>query len=147
MSSPDSAIVSSVTPLRANLSLCENITIGLQYTKKISSDHAFELIECVLRKLDLDPSIYNKRDDELTYTQRFIGKFLRIAVTGKRKIIIERPSLLLPDVHYPNYLNDFFLKISRKPSCSVLNATAEYSVIDYEWNRCIWPKRTQPNEY
>jgi len=132
---PHGALISNDIPLRANLSLYENISAGLQFSGA-DMEESTEGVFCLLNALGAYLAL-NKRDDQLSSTERFIGKFLRVAVMKYQIILIERPALLLPDVSYATYLREFLSKIS-DARCKILPKAPKCCIIEYEWNRHMW---------
>jgi len=123
--------------LRANLSLLENISIGMQYRRNLSNEVAINLTSCLLEKMMMIRSA-NKRVEKLTHSEIFVGKFFRAATTNVENIIIDRPALLLPDVRYSDFLIFMANTLAAEPRCEVLKKLPKCTVIDYEWNKSIW---------
>ena len=129
---PQAALVSDTLPLRANLSVLENITVVLQYRTNTyfgeADDVAWELIKLLRRDACAD-----KRDPDLTYEERFVAKLLRAVILKPALIMIDRPAQLLPDTHYPFFLND---------TLHALNGQFEQCwIIDYTWNKPLYANR------
>lgn len=128
----DAAWVSPDLPLRANLSLLENIAIGLQYRLGLPSDSAQARSWGLLEQAGLETQAH-QRDCDLGYSARFAGKFLRALVSEPPCIVIDRPALLLPDVPYTHWLPAFLDRLNapdpKLPPCHVL---------DYTWNQPLW---------
>ena len=123
--------------MRANLSLIENISIGMQYRKNLSGKDATRLTSCLLEKMKMTPNA-NKRMEELSDCEIFVGKFFRAATTNVENIIIDKPALLLPDVRYSDFIIFILNVLATEPRCEVLNKLPKCIVIDYEWNKSIW---------
>lgn len=70
-----------------------------------------------------------RRNDDLSFKERFATKFLRAWATDPVAIVIERPALLLPDVPYARWLPEFLEKMAPLPPCHI---------VEYEWNRVLW---------
>lgn len=126
------ALVSETQPLRANLSVLENITVALQYRTNTyigeANDIAWNLLNLVNRTNSAE-----KRDPDLDYEERFVAKLLRAVVLQPPLILIDRPAQLLPDTNYPFYLNATLLALEGKfEQCWIL---------DYAWNKPLYESR------
>lgn len=128
----DAAWVSPDLPLRANLSLLENIAIALQYRLNLPSDNAQARSWALLEQTELT-AYAHQRDCDLAYSVRFAGKFLRALVSEPPRLVIDRPALLLPDIPYPRWLPAFLDRLNGVqpplPPCLAL---------DYTWNQVLW---------
>jgi len=129
---PQAVLVSESLPLRANLSVLENLTIVLQFRTNTyigeANDTAWKLLtqagytECA-----------EQRDPDLSYEERFVAKLLRAMVLTPPIIMIDRPAQLLPDTHYPFFLNRLLLALERHfEQCWIL---------DYAWNAPLYSSR------
>ena len=129
---PQAVLVSESLPLRANLSVLENLTIVLQFRTNTyigeANDTAWKLLtqagyaECA-----------EQRDPDLSYEERFVAKLLRAMVLTPPIIMIDRPAQLLPDTHYPFFLNRLLLALEgRFEQCWIL---------DYAWNAPLYSSR------
>jgi ABC-type lipoprotein export system ATPase subunit len=130
---PEAIVVSEELPLRANLSVLENITMVLQYRTNTyigeANDTAWKLLNQVGHA-----GCAERRDPELNYEERFITKLLRAVVLDPPLILIDRPAQLLPDTHYPHFLNRILLALEgRFGQCWIL---------DYAWNAPLYSNRT-----
>jgi ABC-type lipoprotein export system ATPase subunit len=126
------ALVSEDLPLRANLSVMENITTVLQFRTNSyigeANDIAWEMLALVGHT-----DCAQKRDPELTSEERFVAKLLRAAVLRPPLILIDRPAQLLPDTHYPFFLNRTLLALQgRFEQCLI---------VDYAWNAPLYSHR------
>lgn len=131
-SGSDFALVSEEMPLRANLSVIENIAIVPQYRANMAYNQAADIAWNLLGKLARTDCAF-KRDPDLSREERFLAKLLRAAVGSPSIIIIDRPALLLPDIHYPP-----FVEASLKALDDVLN---ECWIVDYAWNEPLYAPR------
>jgi ABC-type lipoprotein export system ATPase subunit len=124
--------VSDTLPLRANLSVLENIAIVPQYRQNMpfaaASDEAWDLLAhlgctgCAL-----------KRDPDLSHEERFIAKLLRALILTPPIILIDRPAQLLPDTHYPPFLVATLDRLEgRFEQCWI---------VDYAWNEPLYAPR------
>jgi ABC-type polar amino acid transport system ATPase subunit len=129
---PEAIVVSENLPLRANLSVLENITVVLQYRTNTyigeANDAAWKLLTLVGHT-----ECAEHRDPDLTYEQRFVAKLLRAIVLAPPMILIDRPAQLLPDTYYPFFLNRSLLALEgRFEQCWIL---------DYAWNAPLYNSR------
>ena len=129
---PQAILVSESLPLRANLSVLENLTVVLQFRTNTyigeANDTAWKLLtlagytECA-----------EQRDPDLTYEERFVAKLLRAIVLTPPTILIDRPAHMLPDTNYPFFLNRLLLALEgRFEQCLIL---------DYAWNAVLYNSR------
>ena len=128
---PKAALVSEDLPLRANLSVMENITVVLQFRTNSyigeANDIAWELLT-----LTGHTDCAQKRDPELSTEERFIAKLLRAVVGAPPLIVIDRPAQLLPDTNYPYFLNRTLLALQGKFEQCI--------IVDYAWNAPLYSK-------
>ncbi|MGQ9686193.1 MAG: hypothetical protein ACUVT2_07820 [Thiobacillaceae bacterium] len=126
---PQAALVADELPLRANLSVLENIAIVPQYRQNLSYQAAADQAWTLLAKLG-QTGCALKRDPALTCVERFAAKLLRAVISQPPIILIDRPALLLPDIHYPPYLE------------ATLQALADdcrdCRILDYAWNAPLY---------
>lgn len=125
-------MVSAEMPLRANLSVLENIAIVPQYRENMDYDHAANRAWALLERTSSTECAL-KRDPDLSYEERFIAKLLRAVIVSPPIILIERPALLLPDCPYPAMLE------------RTLDALAadfnQCWIVDYQWNEPLYAPR------
>ncbi len=129
---PEAMLVSENLPLRANLSVLENITVVLQFRTNTyigeANDTAWKLLTQVGHT-----GCAEQRDPDLTYEERFVAKLLRAIVLNPPMILIDRPAQLLPDTNYPFFLNRVLLALEgRFEQCWIL---------DYAWNAALYNSR------
>ena len=129
---PQAILVSETLPLRANLSVIENITVVLQFRTNSylgeANDSAWELLAQAGYT-----ACSEQRDPDLTYEERFVTKLLRAVVLRPPVILIDRPGMLLPDSNYPVFLNRLLLKLDENfDQCWIL---------DYTWNAPLYNNR------
>ena len=129
---PEATLVSENLPLRANLSVLENITVVLQFRTNTyigeANDTAWKLLTQVGHT-----DCAEQRDPDLTYEERFVAKLLRAIVLNPPMILIDRPAQLLPDTNYPFFLNRVLLALEgRFEQCWIL---------DYAWNAALYNSR------
>lgn len=117
-------------PLRANLTLLDNIALIPQYRHNLDYDVAVEQAWRLLLLTGRE-SCALKRDPQLDYAERFIGKLLRAVIEAPPIILIDRPGLLLPDLDYPPFLEDLLDRLAEP-----LN---QCRILDYRWNAPLYP--------
>lgn len=129
---PEAALVADDLPLRANLSVLENIAIVPQYRQNLSYQDAADQAWALLARLD-QTGCALKRDPALSCVERFVAKLLRAVMLQPPIILIDRPALLLPDIHYPPFLE------------ATLQALAgdceDCRILDYAWNAPLYAPR------
>lgn len=122
-------LVSETLPLRANLSMLENITVGLQFRTNSYIGEANDTAWKLLALLD-HTGCANERDPDLTFEQRFVAKLLRAVVLTPPIILIDRPAQMLPDTNYPFFLNRIL---------KALDGNFEQCwILDYTWNAPLY---------
>jgi ABC-type sugar transport system ATPase subunit len=126
------AQVSDALPLRANLSVLENVAIVLQYRRNLDYDRAADLAWTLLARLGQTDCAF-KRDPDLTSNERFAAKLARALILPQPIIIIERPGLLLPDTHYPPFLDACL--------AAVEDLYEQCWIVDYPWNEPLYAPR------
>lgn len=129
---PEAALVSVELPLRANLSVLENIAIVPQYRQNLSYDVAADQAWALLARLNQTDCAF-KRDPSLNCVERFVAKLLRAVILQPPIILIDRPAMLLPDVHYPPFL-----------AATLEALEGEYEdcrILDYAWNAPLYAPR------
>jgi hypothetical protein len=131
----DASLVSVDMPLRANLSVLDNIALIPQYRHNLHYDAASRLAWELLL-LTGQESCALKRDPQLNHEERCIALLLRSAIERPPIILIDRPALLLPDTHYPPFLNDLLERLSDH-----LN---DCWILDYRWNEPLYPPPLLP---
>jgi predicted ABC-type transport system involved in lysophospholipase L1 biosynthesis ATPase subunit len=129
---PLAALVSPALPLRANLSALENIALVQQYQHKLDWRTAAAGAMGLLEQLEC-AACAGKRDAGLTHEERFQVKLLRAVAVTPALVVIERPGYLLPDTHYPRFVDASLAAVQdRFGSCTI---------IDYLWNAPLYPPR------
>jgi ABC-type lipoprotein export system ATPase subunit len=129
---PEAILVSEQLPLRANLSVLENITVVLQFRTNTyigeANDKAWKLLTQAGHA-----GCAGQRDPDLDYEERFVAKLLRAVVLSPPMILIDRPAQMLPDTNYPFFLNRLLLALDgRFEQCWIL---------DYAWNAPLYNSR------
>lgn len=126
------SLISDELPLRANLSVLENIAIVPQYRHNTAYEQAADQAWSLLARLDRTGCAF-KRDPDLNHEERFIAKLLRAVIRAPSIILIDRPALLLPDTHYPP-----FLAATLAPFENGMN---QCWIVDYAWNEPLYAPR------
>lgn len=122
--------VSAELPLRANLSVLENIALVPQYRDNAPARRAQEQAWALLDRLG-QTACAGLRDPDLDSEQRFVAKLLRAVIGRPSIIVIERPGLLLPDRPYPAFLAECLAKLQDE-----INTLW---IVDYRWNAPLYP--------
>lgn len=129
---PEAILVSENLPLRANLSVLENITVVLQFRTNTyigeANDTAWKLLNQVGQT-----GCAEQRDPDLSYEERFVAKLLRAIVMSPPMILIDRPAQLLPDTNYPFFLNKLLLALD--------GHFEQCWILDYAWNAPLYSSR------
>lgn len=128
----DIALVADDLPLRANLSVLENIAIVPQYRQNMVYDQAADQAWALLLRADRTACAF-KRDPDLSSEERFVAKLLRAVIRSPSIIIIDRPALLLPDTHYPPFLDASLAALEDRIN--------ECWIVDYAWNEPLYAPR------
>lgn len=129
---PQAALVSETMPLRANLSVLENIAIVPQYRDDLPYAAAADLAWGLLARLGRTDCAF-RRDPALDCVERFVAKLLRACIRRAPIILVDRPALLLPDIHYPPFL---------EATLEALEGEYETCwIVDYAWNAPLYPPR------
>ena len=129
---PESILVSPDMPLRANLSVLDNIALIPQYRANLGYDPAADQAWSLLRRAG-QTDIAFKRDPDLTHAERFVVKLLRAAIGQPPVILVDRPGMLLPDIHYPPYLDALLERLA--------DSLNDCWILDYRWNAPLYPTR------
>jgi ABC-type sugar transport system ATPase subunit len=128
----DIALVAEDLPLRANLSVLENIAIVPQYRHNMAYAQAADQAWALLARLDRTGCAF-KRDPDLDSEERFLAKLLRAVIRSPSIIIIDRPALLLPDTRYPPFLNAALAPLEDRIN--------QCWIVDYAWNEPLYAPR------
>lgn len=125
----EAALVADWLPLRANLTVIENIALVPQFRLDVSFDDACAI---AMRLLDLvgRASCAGLRDPEMSHEDRFVTKLIRAILMTTPIILVDRPALQLPDIRYPAFLEATLAPLAGEyESCWIL---------DYEWNAPLY---------
>lgn len=128
-------LVSAEMPLRANLAVIENIALVPQYTRNLSYRNAVDVAWNLMLAVDRTEIAY-RRDPALDHADRFVAKLLRAVVCQPPLLLIDRPALMLPDIHYPPFVHDMLTRLGHHlDTCWIL---------DYTWNKPLYPPPSRP---
>jgi len=129
---PEAALVSDAMPLRANLSVLENIAIVPQYRHNMPFAEAADLAWNLLAQVGCTDCAL-KRNPDLVGEERFVAKLLRALMLEAPIILIDRPGRMLPDICYPPFLDGVLARLEgRFEQCWIL---------DYAWNEPLYAPR------
>jgi ABC-type arginine transport system ATPase subunit len=115
-------------PLRANLSVLENIALIPTYQKQVSAADSRGQAQTLLDRLGY-AALAPRRDSDLQPHERFVAKLARALVMRRSRLVIERPAAMLTDVDYPGFLRAL---LDRSASSS------DWEVLDFSWNRPLY---------
>lgn len=126
---PDAALVAESLPMRANLSMLENIALVAQFRRGLEFDPAAALVERLLEKAGFADSAF-RRDPDLDREARFVAKFLRAVLLAAPIIVVDRPALLLPDIPPAPFLDRLLTRLADDyDTCWI---------VDYAWNASLY---------
>lgn len=128
----DTILVSPDMPLRANLSVLDNIALIPQYLANLDYEAAADQAWTLLLLAGQEGAAV-KRDPDLSHEERFVAKLLRAAIGNPPVILVDRPGMLLPDTHYPPYLFNLLEKLA--------DSLNDCWILDYRWNEPLYPPR------
>lgn len=115
--------------MRVNLTALENIALAEQYHQTLSWTRASERAQRLLDRCG-NGDIALKRDEDLSYTQRFVVKLARAIQLQRPLLIIDRPAQLLADIFYPPVLGALLADLAGE--------YAEHRVLDYSWQQPLY---------
>lgn len=129
---PQAGLVTESLPLRANLSVLENIALVPRYRRNLGAAASTGLAWRLLDRVGFTGCAM-QRDPELDHEQRFVTKLLQAVLLEAPLILIDRPALLLPDTSYPAFLDRVL---------DALDGEFEHcTILDYAWNAPLYPPR------
>jgi hypothetical protein len=117
--------------LRANLTVAENIAWVPMFLQGL--DRASGLVRAAALLQDAQAShLASLRPAQLTPEDRFVAVLLQIlAKPPVGEWLLDRPALLLPNVHYPVHLAELLGRL--KPHFQAC------TIVDYAWNAPLYP--------
>ncbi len=91
------ALISEETPLLADLSVVDNISLILEYHKNLSVKMSRGIISKLLKKCNIE-EIKDKKPHELNRKDIIMVKYLRAHVSDFKTIVVERPFSMLDNI-------------------------------------------------
>lgn len=128
----EAALVSLDLPLRANLSARENVALIPLYQKHFDVTEAARQAQALLEQLGF-AAIGDKRDPDMTPSERFVAKLARALILKRPRLVIERPGVMLYDINYPVFLRELASRFNGLP--------ASWEVFDFDWNRLLYDRK------
>jgi predicted ABC-type transport system involved in lysophospholipase L1 biosynthesis ATPase subunit len=129
---PDAVQVTARLPLRANLTVLENIAIVPEFRRGESPDAAARYASSLLERIGY-AACAQLHDPDLSHEERFAAKLLRAVALRPSIILIDRPGRLLPDTHYPPFVEAMLAALKGE--------FGQCWVLDYVWNAPLYPHR------
>lgn len=128
---PDNLVarVSPDLPLRANLSARENIALIPLYQKHYNATESSRQAQSLLDSLGFS-TLGDKRDPDMSPTERFVAKLARALILNRSRLVIEQPGAMLYDIPYPIFL--------RQLASRMTTGSSKWEVFDYVWNRPLY---------
>lgn len=126
---PEAALVAEWLPLRANLTVLENMALVPQFRQGLSFEVAAGLALDLLSQAGYAASV-DKRDPDLDREERFVTKLVRAVLQSPPIILVDRPGLQLPDTPPAPFLSRTLSSLAR--------AYVECRVLDYSWNAPLY---------
>lgn len=111
------------------MSARENIALIPLYQKHFSAAEASRQAQALLDRLGF-ASIADKRDPDMTPSERFVAKLARALILRRPQLLIERPGAMLYDIPYPAFLRELAARFDGTP--------AKWEVFDFDWNRPLY---------
>jgi hypothetical protein len=75
-------------------------------------------------------AISDKRDPDMTPSERFVAKLARALILKRPHLVIERPGAMLYDIPYPVLLRELASRFDGSP--------AKWDVFDFGWNQPLY---------
>lgn len=99
------------------------------YQKSHDSAEASRQAQALLEQLGF-ADIGDRRDPDMSPTERFVAKMARALILRRPRVIIERPGAMLYDVPYPAFL--------RQLSARMSDGAVPWDIFDFDWNRPLY---------
>jgi len=129
----DAVLIAEWLPLRANLTMLENIALVPQFRLGLSFDAAADRVMALLAEAGYADSAH-RRDPDLTREERFVTKLVRAVLQAPPVIIlIDRPGLQLPDTPPAPFLT--------RTLSTLATSFAECRILEYTWNTPLYAPR------
>ena len=123
--------ISQDSVLRANLTVAENIAWVPMFFGGVSRAHGLAQASALLYDAQAE-HIAPLRAAQLAPEDRFVAVLLQLL--AKQPVgawLLDRPALLLPNVHYPVFLADLLGRLrAHFEACTI---------VDYAWNAPLYP--------
>lgn len=130
-SQPQAALVADHLPLRANLSVLENIALVPQFRLGLSFEAAARRANALLERIGFG-EVALLRDPDIGREARFVTKIVRAVLQSAPIILVDRPAAQLPDLDYPPFLEAVLGKLEADfESCWI---------VDYRWNARLYDR-------
>lgn len=126
---PEAALVADWLPLRANLSVLENIAIVPRYRDDLEEEVADAMAMALLNRVGFG-ACADCRDPDLDREQRFVAKLLQTVLLRAPLLLVDRPGLLLPDTRYPGFLD--------RTLGALGDELGPCWIVDYTWNAPLY---------
>jgi ABC-type nitrate/sulfonate/bicarbonate transport system ATPase subunit len=125
----EAIVVAGRLPLRANLTVLQNIALVSEFNYRLKPDEAERQTLKWIARVDLARAadLYNP---DLSHEERFLAKFLRAAMLRPPMIVIDRPGRMLPDTDYPPFL--------RQKLAALRDLVQRCTILDYRWNATLY---------
>ncbi len=123
------AVVSPDLPLRANLSARENIALIPLYQKHYDAAESSRQAQVLLDRLGF-ADIAEKRDPDMSPSERFVTKLARALILKRPKLVIERPGAMLYDIPYPGFIRELASRVD--------GSAGMWEILDFDWNHSLY---------
>lgn len=125
----DAAVISSLFPLRCNLTGAENIAFVRQFHAHEKRAKSLASAREVLEQAEYGSALA-KRDGDMDEEERFATKVARAQMLGRPVLVVDRPGTMLPNMDYPPWIFSLMTHFSSR--------FEHVAVLDYEWNRPLY---------
>jgi ABC-type lipoprotein export system ATPase subunit len=122
-------LVHRQSSLVSNMTILDNISLGLQYHDEIIKEQAHESVQDLLKRFGLYEYRLS-RPHELTFEQRRLAVYTRELAKKPQLFLLESPSLDLGGRAY-NLLLDFFQGTDMNAGCCFLVASTKPQVVKF----------------
>lgn len=117
-------MISLDAPLISNLDVWINIALIKQYHENLPNIKAKSIALHFLQRYGME-HIADKRNAVLTNKERFIVMLLRAVMVRDALIVLDRPFMIIPDIHDDRFIYDSLQLIS--------DSFKECHIFDYKW--------------
>lgn len=123
--------ISQDSVLRANLTVAENIAWLPMFFSGVGRAHGLAQASALLHDAQFD-HLASMRPAQLSAEERFVAVLLQLlAKQTVGEWLLDRPALLLPNVHYPVFLVELLGRLrAHFEACTI---------VDYAWNAPLYP--------